>query len=198
MIVFSGLSLLFLGAAVFFSGLVVTDVSGGGEYKGFLLGVPGVGGGVNAPNLLAPVPHFVACWFKSAAGPFVTLPNLSAVASGCAFLLSFPTPSLYDRGGDLRADNSVRVPSSYFTQRLKASGGLTCFGLPECFLKELFNGGGLLFRALSVNEGPPVLLNGDGFFFLASTALPEQAEPSLALRLLIPLVCAIFVGRFIA
>lgn len=113
MVVFSGLAALFPGAAVFFSGVVVIGVSGG-ENKGFLLGVLGVGGGVNTANLLVSVPHFWGCWFRSAAGPLVALPSSSAVASGCATLLSFPTSS-YD-GGDVGVDNSVRVPSSHFTQ----------------------------------------------------------------------------------
>ena len=194
MVLLSGLAALFPGAAVFFSGVVVIDVSGG-ENKGFLLGVVGVGGGVNTANLLVPVPHFGGCWFKSAVGPFVTLPSSSTVATGCATLLSFPNLSLYD-GGDVEVDNSVRVPSSYFTQWLKASSGLTRCRLLGCFLNELFNGGGLLFGALLLSEGPPVLFKGDGFFFLESVALPEQAGLSLALRLLMPLVWAIFVGRF--
>jgi len=194
-VLLSVLAALFPGAAVFFSGVVVIDVSGG-ENKGFLLGVGGVGGGVNIANLLVPVPHLGGWWFRSAAGSFVTLPSSFAVASSCATLLSFPNPSLYD-GGDVEVDNSVRVPSSYFTQWLKASSGLTRFRLPGCFLKELFNGGGLLFGALLLNEGLLVLFKGDGFFFSESVTLPEQGELLLALRLLILLVWTIFVGRFI-
>ena len=73
-------------------------------------------------------------------------------------------------------------PSSYFTARLKVTGGLTRFGLCRPFLKELFNGGDLFFWELSVEEAPPLLLAGNGFCFLVSAELPEL---SLALRLLV-------------
>jgi hypothetical protein len=82
-------------------------------------------------------------------------------------------------------DMSNCDPSSYLTDLLKVTGGLTRFGLSIPFLRELFRGAGLLLSGEEVSHSP---FARNGFCFFASA---EVAKLPLALRLRLPLLCAI-------
>jgi hypothetical protein len=153
----------------------------GGKNRGFFFGIPGVGGGVKFAKMLVLIPCF-GIW-----GPGVwAIVSSSLIELGWTTLTLLPAESRYRGGGAIGdLDMSDCDPSSYFTDLLKVTGGVIRFGLPTPFLKELFRGGGLLLSGKEVLRLSSV---GDGFCFFSSAALIKL---SLALRLRLPLLCAI-------